>query len=538
MWHYVTPALLLSASCLASTFVPETRTEKGWFFVDGNWSFTPKGLEQGLRCARAIFAFRHNEMLTDTAFSARFEVTQRGKGGVGAAGFIFRSVDSNHYYYVHFDTRNRQAVLVAADEKNVWVEIARKRELPFDMGEWHEGRVEAHGPKLSVFLDGKLVLSAQDDRYAAGAVGFRIGQARIMIEDIKVEGTPAPQTKPWCYSPRDRRTTWPDRETEAHQKVICEDAGVGAYEAFPDVCKLSNGDLYCVFYAGYSHASRPCQYLPKGGRICSVRSRDGGLNWSAPKLVIDLDEDDRDPSIIQLADGTLLCNFFQIGGGRGCLIVRSTDSGETWASPPTVVEPPTGMNRIYCSARILVLPDGTLLLPVYGRVSGVKNYVSAVVRSTDNGKTWGDATIIEDDHSHRYGHCEPALAFVPPSTLICHLRPCLCQTESADLGRTWTTPHDLGFRADAPDLLRTSNGILVTAYRIPGTSLRYSLDRGKTWSDNVVIDRVGGAYPSMVELSDGTILCVYYEEGGGSSIRATRFRVSRDGVEFVPWPEK
>ena len=537
-FHCISIFVLLSAICVAYVFEPDTRTERGWLFVDGDWHVTPNGLEQRRRRTHGVFAFRKDEIFGDTVFSARFKVTHRGKSGVGAAGFIFRSVDSNHYYYVHFDTKNHQAILVAADAKKTWIEIARKRGLPFDMGQWHEGRIEAHGSEISVFLDGKLVLKAEDHRYAAGAVGFRIGQARIVIEDIRAEGTRVALKKPWAYSPRDPRSTWPTRRTEPHQKVICEDAGTGAYEAFPDVCKLANGDLYCVFYAGYAHASRPCKAVPKAGRTCYVRSRDGGLTWSKAGLVIDLDEDDRDPSVTQLADGTLLCNFFQGRSVGRCFITRSTDNGKTWELPPVVVEPPAGLNKIYCSARILSLPNGTLLLPVYGRTSGVKNYASAVVRSTDNGKTWGDGTIIKDDRSHSYGHCEPALALMPDNTLICHLRPCMCQTESRDFGRTWTTPHELGFRGDAPDLLLTSGGILVTAHRIPGTSLHYSLDHGKTWSDNVPIDRVGGAYPSMVELDDGTILCVYYEEGGGSSIRATRFRVSEAGVQFIPWPKK
>jgi len=114
----------------------------------------------------------------------------------------------------------------------------------------------------------------------------------------------------------------------------------------------------------------------------------------------------------------------------------------------------------------------------------------------------------------------------------------MCQTESKDFGRTWTTPHDLGFRGDAADLLLTSKGILITAHRYPGTSLHYSLDHGKTWSKNAQIDRVGGAYPSMVELDDGTVVCVYYEEGGGSSIRATRFKIDPKGVALVPWPKQ
>ena len=32
---------------------------------------------------------------------------------------------------------------------------------------------------------------------------------------------------------------------------------------------------------------------------------------------------------------------------------------------------------------------------------------------------------------------------------------------------------------------------------------------------------------------DGTVLIVYYEEGGGSSIRAKRFRATRSGVKWL-----
>jgi sialidase-1 len=45
---------------------------------------------------------------------------------------------------------------------------------------------------------------------------------------------------------------------------------------------------------------------------------------------------------------------------------------------------------------------------------------------------------------------------------------------------------------------------------------------------------VGGAYPSTVELNDGSVLVVYYEEGAGSAIRARRFKLNDAGIEFLP----
>src|SRR5690242_4041281 len=89
---------------------------------------------------------------------------------------------------------------------------------------------------------------------------------------------------------------------EGPPKRIVTDAGAGGYQAFPDVCRLKNGDLFCVFYAGYGHVSQPKPELPKGGRICAVRSSDEGQTWSQAEIVVDTPKDDRDPSITCLPD--------------------------------------------------------------------------------------------------------------------------------------------------------------------------------------------------------------------------------------------
>jgi hypothetical protein len=56
-----------------------------------------------------------------------------------------------------------------------------------------------------------------------------------------------------------------------------------------------------------------------------------------------------------------------------------------------------------------------------------------------------------------------------------------------------------------------------------------------------VVDSVGGAYPSMVTLKDGSTLIVYYEEGTGSNIRAKRFMVTAEGFTWLSptpgWPQ-
>src|SRR5262249_5662719 len=96
----------------------------------------------------------------------------------------------------------------------------------------------------------------------------------------------------------------------ATPKIVCSGPAAGGYAAFPDICRLPGGDLFCVFYSGYGHVSTPNAEWPRGGRIMAVKSSDNGQSWSRPAVIIDTEHDDRDPSITCLADGTLLVSWF------------------------------------------------------------------------------------------------------------------------------------------------------------------------------------------------------------------------------------
>lgn len=121
---------------------------------------------------------------------------------------------------------------------------------------------------------------------------------------------------------------------------------------------------------------------------------------------------------------------------------------------------------------------------------------------------------------------------------------------SSDGGKTWSRP---SLVIDTPqddrdphvcqlangDLLVTKDNVLVCAHRHPGTAVSISTDDGATWRAPWQIDTAGGAYPGLAELDDGSIVCIYYEEGAGSSIREAVFRVE-PGIRLhdldVRWP--
>ena len=456
----------------------------------------------------------------DVTLRAKFLVEPADRG-VLACGFVVRARDAGSYYYVHFD--RGQAILVRSDPSVSWTEIKRVGGLKKPAGEWHEGQLECIGQTLKVSLNGELLFEANDSTLKGGRIGFYANQGLAHVKDMVVTGN-ARVAGEFVIPPK----------PYIH---VCTDAGAGGYEAFPDVCRLSDGRLMTVFYAGYGHVSLPNEQLPQGGRVSYCTSSDEGQTWSDAQVLYDGPDDDRDPSIVQLSGGRLVCNFFSLRKtdepgkrwiGLGSWMVTSDDLGKTWSQPRQIAK------GAYCSAPIRELSDGRLLLGLYRETE--QSAAGAVTLSDDDGKTWTD--VIGIDNGGVRLDAETDVIELKDGTLYAAQRPKMCFSTSKDRGKTWSVSEPIGFAGHCPYFLRTRDDIILLAHRVPSTSLHYSLDECKTWSENVPVDTVGGAYPSMVNLKDGSVLIVYYEEGSGSSIRAKRLRATPSGIEWMGGKEK
>jgi len=254
---------------------------------------------------------------------------------------------------------------------------------------------------------------------------------------------------------------------------------------------------------------------------------------------VDSPEDDRDPHVTQLGNGDLLVSFFDSvyyteDGKRKRraepYVVRSTDGGATWGKPEVVTTPyqdTAGIGRrIFVSGPAAQLKGPHVVLPIYYEPQA-GHYVTSVVHSEDFGRTWTKACDVDREASlaFSYGFCEASIARVSDGRLIILMRPGMHQAYSSDEGLTWTKATQLPHRGDAPTVMLTSKQRLLVAHRHPGTAVTISADDGATWSRPHQVDTVGGAYPGLVELKDGSILCIYYEEGKASSIRQAIFTV-------------
>lgn len=306
----------------------------------------------------------------------------------------------------------------------------------------------------------------------------------------------------------------------------------------PDVFLLQNGDLLVAFREASEH-------LSNDGKIVMVRSRDGGKTWDERQVLREHPHtDERDVSITQLRDGTVLVNnwpnpFYDRAGrywaramadyaGKpgGLYFGRSTDNGYTWAWTEQPLDP-TPFAFLAASERIVELESGRLILPVYfSRGDVLRHYGCGVYASDDKGETWRHLATVADVPGVRLS--EPALTLTRSGRLIMMMRnergpgEPYYQANSDDGGETWTEarPSPIpGYRNPASLVTLTDGTVLCVHGSREDPSGIYvvaSYDEGETWdmaNRRVVRDdfpNMDCCYPSTVQMHDGRVLTVYY----------------------------
>lgn len=326
------------------------------------------------------------------------------------------------------------------------------------------------------------------------------------------------------------------------------------YHGWPTVARLRNGQLWVTWSGG--RESHVCPF----GQVHAMTSADEGASWTWPRVLLDSATDDRDSGVVESVKGTLLVSSFTslayqprladglkaAAGDKNAMppeqlahwkavharlsdagreadlgewVIRSTDSGKSWSSRiPTVVNSPHGP---------IQLKDGRLLYA--GKQLWTAGNKIGVAESRDDGLTWqwlADIPTRPGD-TVQDGYHELHAIEAQDGTLIAQIRNHnaanegeTLQSESQDGGKTWSTPHSIGVWGLPSHLLRLRDGRLVMTYghrRPPfGNQARVSTDHGRTWGEAIALstDGIGGdlGYPSTVELTDGTLLSVWYEK--------------------------
>ncbi|MFF5257809.1 sialidase family protein [Actinomadura viridis] len=340
-----------------------------------------------------------------------------------------------------------------------------------------------------------------------------------------------------AYATAPSGTAAPDRPD-----VVLAQAAPGKKLHFPNAERLSDGSIVAVAREGAGHTGQD-------GRLLMLRSRDGGLTWSSPQVVLDTPYDDRDPMVTQLSSGRLLLSWFQIDYSvrpaepMGTFVARSDDGGATWSAPVLVETVMSGESDIVDTyelgwaashGQIKELPSGELIIPLYGTVPDDRWQRATVVRSLDGGRSWraGTESMIASAQGTHYQ--EPVLTVLPDGAVHALLRigtgastmgaVYSQESWSRDGGRTWSAPAriDLVTSSAHTEVLR--NGDVFLAYGdLSGhfTSRRGTVgavlrDPGRPWTGaprELVYDSGTGdqANPAAVEVRPGRVLVLGFD---------------------------
>lgn len=324
--------------------------------------------------------------------------------------------------------------------------------------------------------------------------------------------------------------------------------------AWPTIARLKNGRI-AVSASGFRIA-----HICPFGKAVIAYSDDEGRSYSAPAPIIDTPLDDRDAGLLAFGEnGLMITSFnnsvaFQRSSTKvptiwntfndpyvhayldritpedeekylGSAFRISHDNGITFGK---LMKSPVTSPHGPCE-----LKNGNILW--VGRTfskdeSLMKNdEIRAYLLSPDGGMEHIGSIENIPSEGEPLLSCEPYAIELDDGTLICHIRVqrnseervfTIYQSESKDGGRTWTKPHRiLPILGGAPShLMKHSSGALIAVYgyreKPYGIKAMFSYDGGETWdTDNVIYTSDISSdlgYPASVELSDGSILTVFY----------------------------
>jgi sialidase-1 len=326
---------------------------------------------------------------------------------------------------------------------------------------------------------------------------------------------------------------------------------VAEHSAFPSAVALPNGEVLVFYRNGAEHN------YPNGRILLSRLVRKGGkwhVVWT--NEVLDSDQDERFAGAARLPDGTLVLNIFSSDPASPrssrLSVFRSHDEALTW--PDQISYTASGVPgnqssspQFGTNSAVLELPNGDLLMPIYGTEQGTSLESSYLLRSSNRGLAWFFDHTVATDTSRFVGYSEPALALTGRGVEIAYRASAVGPraltedgfvfTNSTDLtGRNTTPPTALPFWGYPANLLRTKSGLLIMTYgyrREPyGIAVRLSHDDGVTWETpgdgrlETGAQGVDTGYPSTVELPDGTLFTAYnlYRYDTGVYVKGVHWR--------------
>jgi hypothetical protein len=513
----------------------------GWQFTDGPWTEAADGVispPNKMNLHSRAFCTKQGFSDLTAEFDLNCNYRENGSGG---AGFVFRATDPNHFYAVYVPWGGQQL-----RAKHFWISIVKAdgdgylRSLksayvpgvPSETDRWYKIRLEAKGPSMEVWVDGRRALSVSDDSYKSGAAGM-MGYGWYFLRNIGISGQ------------KMAMAAW-----DAKQQMPTNRVELGINGIFmPSGCIAPNGDVL----------------LAAGNKL--LRSKDKGRTWGSPETLPSKlgNVTDYGNTMFRTAKGRLIVQLYK---GRAVTqkpipeisMAESTDNGVSWSDPvmSKVAEGwPTSPATLVPYGPLVETEDGTLLRFIYGGlIAGEAHRPNVItwssvhckaycIRSTDGGKSW--SAPIELDWpawvNAPRGSIAGSLDFTEPTgvaignkvTVV--IRPVYSQTMwqcwSDNAGATWDSAARTTFTGYAQSMVRTKSGAILVAHRTPLYSVNISRDNGLNWDEGTIIDYPNWAMGTAIEVEPDVVLLTYMNASRDMPLLGQLVRVTPKGIEPV-----
>lgn len=256
------------------------------------------------------------------------------------------------------------------------------------------------------------------------------------------------------------------------------------YWSFPSTCRTSDGRLITVMRRATGHTNSK-------GTLYKSYSSDEGLTWTAPvEFYAHATDDARDPNISLMPDGRLAVLFSQSVANPTAryinnirLLLDTDGTGTTWGAPIVAPDPYTEWGGV--GGPVVVAANGDWIMPIFGKNTTSADHVCGLLRSTDDGATWGSYVQVFAQGGNQPG--EPVIGLMPDSSLLATIRvlpgKTMVRRRSVDHGATWTTAGTTGAVNNVVKQLVLASGRLLLFSRHATTGepiLFQSLDNGST----------------------------------------------------------
>jgi len=219
--------------------------------------------------------------------------------------------------------------------------------------------------------------------------------------------------------PRGKERIWVFSAQPKMPRIVSEDGGETWREmeplgfdcvmTFSSVVRLKDGS-----YIGLYHRRGP-----RGLEVLQTRTTDGGLTWSEPRVVAQVDgKAPCEPFAFRSPDGTELCCLMRENTHQGrSLMMFSRDEGKTWTKPQDTPWGLTGDRHMGVYA-----PDGRLVIAFRDKAPGssTHNHFVAWVGTYDDIRHCRPGQYrIKLLHSYAGGDCGyPGMAVLPDGTIV------------------------------------------------------------------------------------------------------------------------